>query len=119
MKVIIAGADPKIRFAISVLVHEQPGWTVVDVCARATELVDALRTYQPDLLILDQDLPTEDLPADWENLLGSDGFVIFLVSTPIHGNHPIDLAHDRRIPVSKLESPETLIDLFHRIQTCG
>lgn len=118
MKVIIAGADPKIRFAITVLVHEQPGWMVAEVCARLSELVDALRAHQPDLLILDQEMPSEDLPADWDDLLGSCGFVILLVSTPIHGNRPIDLVHERRIQVSKLESPETLLELFHRIQTC-
>lgn len=119
MNVIIAGADPKIRFAISVLVQEQPGWVVDAVCSRHSELVEVLSDRRPDVLILDQDLPAGTEPVEWEELLNRCGTVILLVSTPIHRDHVLDLTRDRRIPVSKLESPETLLDLFKSIQSCS
>jgi DNA-binding NarL/FixJ family response regulator len=115
MKVIIAGSDSKINYAISILVQEQPGWMVAAMVNRASELSDTLEQVRPDLLILDQELSLHDLEGNTQ-LLHDCPYIILLVSTPIHRTYPIDLDHERHIPVSKLESPEMLLDIFRRIQ---
>ncbi len=112
MKVLLAEADPKLRYAISVLVHEQPGWTVVSSIEDICELADTLKSNRPDILIIDLDMPGAKHDEIEEVIKGKDIRVIFLVSIPFHRTPSTSGTNSNRIWISKIESPEILLHIF-------
>lgn len=112
MKVLIVEADPKLRYAITVLAQEQPGWSVAGVTETIIELSNLVKSIQPDMVIVDLDLPGADHNAI-EQTIGADvERIIFLVSQPIYRTPSAPGISPNRIWISKIESPENLVDIF-------
>jgi DNA-binding NarL/FixJ family response regulator len=57
MHVLLADRQPKVRFALRVLLERQPGVVVVGEAVNVEELITQTRSKRPDLVILDWDLP--------------------------------------------------------------
>lgn len=57
MRILLADGQPKIRFALRVLLQRQPGFTIVDEAADAAELLLQAMNTCPDLVLLAWDLP--------------------------------------------------------------
>lgn len=62
MDVVLAGARPDLRFALEVLLREQPGVAVVGTATGAAGLLALIDTTSPDLVILDWSLPGRPWP---------------------------------------------------------
>ena len=57
MRILIADAQPKVRFAIRVLLERQPGLEVVGEAVNAAELLQQFERACPDALLLGWELP--------------------------------------------------------------
>jgi len=64
MNILIGDAQPRVRFGLRILFEQQPGWNIVGEVDDAQGLLDAVRLYRPDLVLLDWELsgmPAEEL----------------------------------------------------------
>lgn len=57
MRILLADDQPKIRFALRLLLERQPELDVVGEAAEAATLLTQLETTQPDIVLLDWELP--------------------------------------------------------------
>lgn len=63
MYVLLATKDPDLRLAIELLLHEEPGLTVVGAVSETRGLTALVDTTRPDLVVVDWDLPGRPLSA--------------------------------------------------------
>jgi DNA-binding NarL/FixJ family response regulator len=57
MNILLADDQSRVRFALRILLEQQPGWKVVGEATDARELIAQSVHHQPDLVLLDGDLP--------------------------------------------------------------
>jgi DNA-binding NarL/FixJ family response regulator len=57
MRILVADDQPKVRFALRVLLERQPGLKVVGEAADAGDLLAQMETACPDLVLLAWELP--------------------------------------------------------------
>ena len=57
MRILLADDQPKIRFALRLLLEREPGLDVVGEAAEAESLLAQLEATQPDVVLLDWELP--------------------------------------------------------------
>lgn len=57
MRLVLADDDAHVRSAIHLLLAEEPGVQVVADCATSAGLVQAVTAHQPDVALVDWDLP--------------------------------------------------------------
>jgi hypothetical protein len=113
MNVILAEADPKLKYAITVLIRELPGWKVLDTASSVKDLVTLARLHQPDLVIIDMDLQGAEDSSLEQLIHPYCSRIIYLVSTPLYRTKPVYVRGDQHIWISKIESPESLVDIFN------
>ena len=53
MRVLLADDQPRVRFALRVLLEQQPGLTVVGEAASGEEAVELVARLVPDLVLMD------------------------------------------------------------------
>jgi DNA-binding NarL/FixJ family response regulator len=109
MRILIADDQPKVRFAMRVLLDRQPGLVVVGEAVHADSLLAQTETACPDLVLLDWELP--GLPAT-ELLVAlrrscPDLSVIALSGRPEARHTALNAGVDAF--VSKIEPPELLL----------
>jgi DNA-binding NarL/FixJ family response regulator len=119
MKVIIAETDPKLKYAVTVLIREQPGWVVSASAGSLDQLIRLCGQDQPDVVIADLDLPGMDFPRLHTELADEIRWVILLASVPLSQNKADAVMPERFVFISKIESPEELVAIFGRIQQNG
>jgi DNA-binding NarL/FixJ family response regulator len=57
LNILIADAQPRVRFGLRVLLEQQPGWSIAGEAVDVQALLEALRCGCPDLVLLDWELP--------------------------------------------------------------
>ena len=57
LDILIGDAQPRVRFGLRLLLEQQPGWRIAGEAEDAQELLDAIRSGCPDLVLLDWELP--------------------------------------------------------------
>jgi DNA-binding NarL/FixJ family response regulator len=57
MRILIADQQPKVRFALNVLLQNQKDYLVVGHAANTGELLSHLQQTAPDIILLDSNLP--------------------------------------------------------------
>jgi DNA-binding NarL/FixJ family response regulator len=57
MRIVLADDQPKIRFALRLLLGREPALEIVGEAAEAGTLLARLETVQPEVLLLDWELP--------------------------------------------------------------
>lgn len=57
MRILLADAQPKVRFAMRVLLERQPGLEVIGEAVDAEDLLAQVETTCPDLVLLGWELP--------------------------------------------------------------
>lgn len=63
MRILLADDRPKLRFGLKLLLKREPDFNIIGEATDAESLWDKLETLQPDLLLLDWELPGLN-PAD-------------------------------------------------------
>jgi DNA-binding NarL/FixJ family response regulator len=57
LNILIADAQPRVRFGLRVLLEQQPGWRIAGEAIDVQALLEAVRCGCPDLVLLDWELP--------------------------------------------------------------
>jgi DNA-binding NarL/FixJ family response regulator len=57
MRILLADDQRRVRFALRVLLEQQPGMTVVGEATTGRDLLDQITATRPDALLLDWELP--------------------------------------------------------------
>ena len=57
MKILLADDQSRVRFALKILLEQQPEWKVTGEVSDVIELLSYAECQQPDLVLLDGDLP--------------------------------------------------------------
>jgi DNA-binding NarL/FixJ family response regulator len=109
MRILVADSQPRVRFALRVLLEQQPGLEVVGEAADSRELLVQVGSTSPDLVLLGWELP--GLPAV-DSLLAlrqirSDLMVIALSGRPEARQVALDAGANAF--VSKSDPPERLL----------
>jgi DNA-binding NarL/FixJ family response regulator len=60
MNILLADDQSRVRFALRILLEQQPGWKVTGEATDAHELLSQAENRQPNLMLLDGDLPGLD-----------------------------------------------------------
>lgn len=108
MNILLADDLIRVRFALRVLLEQQPGWKVVGEAADAEEMIDKAKTARPDLVLLDGELPDLDSDERLHRLRQSCPQVRIVALTehqPLPSSHPAagsDAFASRAYPPEKL-----------------
>ena len=62
MRIFIAEADKELRLALQMLLHREAGMHVTGITVQAKGLVAQIAASEPDVLLLDWDLPGQPMP---------------------------------------------------------
>ena len=68
MRIFIADAGTDIRLGIQMLIHQQADMTVIGIAVRTNGLVKQVLATQPDLLLINWDLPGQNLTGKLNEL---------------------------------------------------
>jgi DNA-binding NarL/FixJ family response regulator len=115
MRILVADDRKKVRLALRLLLEQRTGSSVIGEAIDGEDLIGQAASKQPELLLLDWDLPGLDVSALFPRLrLACPGlYVIALSSHP--EVRPAALAAGADDFVSKTDPPENLmraIDLY-------
>ncbi len=120
MRILLADDEPKVRFALRVLLQQQAGCEVVGEIEDAEELVAQAGTIRPDMVLLHwrmRDLSSVDLLYALKSAC-PDLYVVALSGRPEARRAAIAAGADAF--VSKMDSPDQLLatidDCWHRRQ---
>jgi DNA-binding NarL/FixJ family response regulator len=111
MKILLADDQPRVRFALRILLEQQPGWVVVGEAKDSAEMLAHARLREPDLVLLDDDLPGGTLAWRLNAVRAICPTVCVIVlgeERPNHDAHPAPNAF-----ASKANPPEHLLKVIH------
>ena len=117
MKVFIADNEKKVRYAIRLLIEQNPQSYICAEAANSQELLSYLNFSKPDILLLDQHLNgTRLTPTSLETIRKAvPGITIILM---VLGKRDEALVQAADGVISKYSSPETVINtvsaFFHK-----
>jgi DNA-binding NarL/FixJ family response regulator len=123
MRVLLADNQTKVRSALRLLLEQQPGLSVVGEAADAEDLLAQVEATQPDLVLLDWELPDQGGAATVAGLRTAQPgpVVIVLSGRPEARRATLDAGADAF--VSKGDPPERLLaaidDCWRRRHCCA
>ncbi len=109
MRVLIADAQPKVRFALRVTLERQPGFKTVSEAVDTVDLISQAQAIHPDLVLLDWELSGMDAEETLRNLRKAcrHPFVIALSGTDEVRQAALQAGADAF--VSKADPPDRLL----------
>lgn len=109
MRILIAEDQPKVRFALRVLLERQPDLSVIGEAVDATDLLTQTETTQPDLVLLGWELPdlAEENSLDALRQVCPGLLVVVLSCRPEARRNALAAGADQF--VSKADPPERLL----------
>jgi len=116
MRILLADEQPKVRFAIHVLLKPRAELKVVSEATNAEQLIAQITLSNPDVVILDWQLPgLEEIGSIASMKKNQPGlYVIVLSGRPELGQAALDAGADEF--VSKIDPPEHLLYSLVRCQ---
>jgi DNA-binding NarL/FixJ family response regulator len=116
MRILIADTQPKVRFALQVLLQRQPDLTVVGEAVDAESLLEEVETACPDVVLLGWELPGMDMDCLVPTLREScPGIVVIALSGRLEA-HRASSKIGVDAFVSKSSPPDQLLAAITR---CG
>ena len=115
MRILIADDQARIRYGLRVLLEQQPGYTVVAEATDCTRLLQKNATTNPDLVLLDWNLP--GMPAGSViNLLrrNHQTLNVIVLSGQVEVKSKALKARANAF-VSKSDSPEKLLKVIRQV----
>ena len=109
MRILLADDQPRVRFALRVLLEQQPGFEVVGKAADAQDLLVQVQATYPDLVLLGWELPGL---AATDSLSALRGICPHLVVIALSGRpeaRRAAMAAGADAFVSKADPPERLL----------
>jgi DNA-binding NarL/FixJ family response regulator len=116
MRLFIADADKQLRIALQILLHQEPGMQVIGVATEAKGLLARVKASEPDVLLLDWNLPgiaVSELVADLRALELPPKIVILAVR-PEDKNAAMAAGAD--VFIGKIGPPDELLAFLSTIR---
>ncbi len=60
VRIVLADSHPIVRYGLRTLLQREPDFEVVAEAARGDEVLDIVRQFEPDVLLLDPNMPDQD-----------------------------------------------------------
>lgn len=115
MRILVADPMPKVRRALTVLLEEQSDWVVVGYAANSAELYTKMITLDPQVVLLDWDLPGLNQKEFVSNLTpGKSPMVIILNWRPEISKVSKELGLEYF--TSKVDAPEHLLVMVRQCE---
>jgi DNA-binding NarL/FixJ family response regulator len=118
MRIVLADIQPKVRFALRVLLERQPELEVVGEATDTEELLTQIKSTGPDLVLFDWELPGRAASvsiATWREIRPQ----LFIVALSGHPEvRQAALAAGADAFVSKTEPPEWLLAAIDNCRCC-
>jgi len=116
MKILIADDESKVRSALKFILNQDPAAAIIGEAEDAIQLVNMVRQYNPDLVLLDWELPGLSLQVPIIELLHAirSDLSIIILSGDIHARKD-SLAAGANCFICKSDPPEKLLE---SIQSC-
>ena len=117
MRILLADAQPNVRYALHILLANRPELNLASDATDAYELISRLTADNPDMLILDWMLPGLAEAGSIAALrdIRPDLIIIALSGRPELGHTAINAGADAF--VSKIDPPERLLTAIDRFQS--
>ena len=109
MRIVVADAQSKVRFALRVLLERQAGVKVVGETGNATELLDLLHDTSPDTLLLGWELPGLKANGSVAAFRAARPGLIVIALSGIPEARRCALEAGASVFVSKSDPPESLL----------
>ena len=112
MDILIAESQSRVRYALTILIQKEAGWHVLGWAVHCRELLSRLPTLDPDVLLLDWNLP--GMEADQllpEIFRIKNGLQVVMMSAD-PGVRQTALALGVSHFVSKMDPPDRLVELL-------
>lgn len=120
MRILLADNQPKVRFALRVLLERQPGIEIVGEAANAADLLSQMGKARPDIVLLSWDLPGLAANGPLSSLLSSLREMHPKLSVIALSGRPevrrAALSAGANAFVSKTDPPERLLTTIRRCQ---
>ena len=115
MNILLAVEQANLRLAIELLLNEEPGVKVVGEASESEGLRALIMTTQPDLAILDSDLPGQSFTELLAEIKAQDDAPRLIVLARDPGNRQRVLEAGADAFVVKGDPPEKLIAAFREV----
>jgi len=115
MRILIADQSLRVRQALSVFMKEQPGWEIVASAEDAAGVLLNVAKYNPDVLLLDWDLPGLDLDELLRAVHRLDGPLLVVALSARPELKPNIIGRGADYFVSKVDAPYQLVNT---VQAC-
>ena len=115
MRLFIADADRHLRVALQILLHQEPDMHVMGMAASAKRLVVQVEASQPDMLLIDWNLPgmpVRDLLRGLQALDTSPKLVVLSVRPE---DESAAMAAGADVFIEKSNAPENLLEQLRTI----
>jgi DNA-binding NarL/FixJ family response regulator len=109
MRIVLADDQKKVRFALRVLLEQQPGMAVVGEAADDQALLDCIETTSPDVVLVDWRLPGLTGGQLLASLHGLDPELAVVVLSPRLEARRAALDAGASAFVCKCDAPERLL----------
>lgn len=109
MRILIADDQSAVRFAIRVLLARQPGLHVIGEAVDAEELVSLVAGLNPDLVLLDWELPGLEADGAVKTLRQAQPQLVIIALSGRSEAGRASLEAGANAFVSKVEPPERLL----------
>lgn len=115
MRVLVADGDPRVRTALTMLLKFEPELTIVGESTNASNLLAQAKEFQPDLVLLDWELPGDSITALIEHLREAERLckVVVLSRRPEPEQAALTVGADAF--VSKTDPADSLLETLHRL----
>lgn len=117
MEIVIADDEPKVRFALKVLLERRPDVEKIVEVSNTDELLNILQGSQPDLALLDGEIPGFYSQGTMQTLRKASPQTIFIVLSGRPELRQDIIKQGADAFVSKTDSPRSLIAAID--QCCG
>lgn len=112
MKILIADSQSKVRFAVATLLRDRPGWQIAGHAANAREALACSAALQPDVVLLDWDLPGLQQPELIQAVRKLAEKTAIIITSANPEVRALVLREGGDFFVSKIDPPERLIEAF-------
>jgi DNA-binding NarL/FixJ family response regulator len=116
MRILIADNEFSVSNALSALIREQPAWHLIGIVSDGDDLLGAIDTCRPDLVLIDFALPGLKL-ADFIRKNSDSVFPPFVVAICKDQDERKEaFAYGVDFAICKIEPPDRLLEALHESQ---
>lgn len=115
IRICIADQQHRVRYGLRVLLEQQPGWAVNGEATTVHEIFDLISINCPDLLLLDWELLGSSALDMISNLRTRYPNLIIISMSAQHESQQAAIQAGVDGFISKIEPPEKLICLIHKL----